>query len=122
LARDWFNSFLSSRRKLVLCVGATVCWTIWTTWNDAPISLIYGLCNMINSCLVLQKNQSRRNLGESMGRLKLAICEVNARCHGSTPATPRIMVGCWSRDLFCFWFSNVCLYFLLFLLDVFVGW
>ena len=68
MAGTWINSFPEAQRKLVLSGGATVCWTIWKTRNDAcfnkkypddPASVVFRICNVLNGWALLQKNPKR---------------------------------------------------------------
>lgn len=66
---DWIKAFPRDQRRVVLCGGVTICWTVWKARNracfgkknpDDPTSLVYRLCFYLNAWSILQKTQDKR--------------------------------------------------------------
>ncbi|KQK14106.1 hypothetical protein BRADI_1g14343v3 [Brachypodium distachyon] len=87
----WLDDFYSKIKRLMVCGGAAVIWTIWKCRNEAcfqqkfphdPAGLIFRVCTLLDAWNSLQKDRDRGKLEEGSKKLRMVMHEVYSKRHG----------------------------------------
>ena len=109
LCQNWIPSYSGKDRAIVSIGAAALIWTIWKTKNKScfqrvfisnPINVIFTLCSLLDSWMILQRKGVQKMLREVSKRLSRVANEVYRRTYGWNPSAQRL---CFLSTCLLFW-------------------
>ena len=99
LCQNWIPSYSGKDRAIISIGAAALIWTIWKTRNKScfqrvflsnPINVIFTLCSLLDSWMILQRKGVQKMLREVSKRLSRVANEVYRRTYGWNPSALRL--------------------------------